>query len=404
MKSIFIMMSIIVAVFFIACDNDYPGSLYDPNETGNPTPHITAVDPPDGSLAGIGIITVSGEHFSTVKEQNLVYIGKKSGRILEASQSQLIVQAPDEIGDSLRLRVSVAGAIAFSNELMYTLEPAIEEYGQLANNQTPWGIATDADGNLYVSISVGTQSGGIIKVTPDGAVSEFVPPRIQRYLGMKMASDGYLYLVRNLRLISRVQPGGGADENWLTLRIGAFITDIDLDEYGFLWAVGNNTAIFRVHIQSEAVEEFSFTANIRSARYFNGYLYVSALTTESGAASSDIWRFSVSSNGELGQAEKYFDFTSQYDKNNSVGEKATAFGLTFAQDGMMYIGTDGPDAILAVNPDKSWEPLYPGLLQPTGLFFAWGAGPNLFYTRGEIGTIAQRLFRINMQREGAPYY
>jgi hypothetical protein len=404
MKSLFLIIGIIAAIAFVACENDYPGSLYDPNDTGNSAPHITSVDPPDGSLAGIGVITITGENFSIVKEQNTVYVGKKAGQVMEATQTQIIIQAPDEVGDSLRLRVAVAGALAFSNEILYKLEPAIEEYGQLSTNQTPWGLATDPDGNLYVSVSVGTQSGGIIQVTPDGDVSQYVPPRIQRYLGMKMDTDGYLYLVRNIRLISRVQPGGGTDENWVTLRVGVFVTDIDIDEYGYIWVVGNNTSIFRVHTQTEAVEEFEFTANIRSVRYFNGYLYVSALTSESGVTSSDIWRFPVSSAGELGDREKYFAFSSSYGKNNSANEKATAYAITFAVDGTMFVGTDGPDAIIAVKQDKSWEPLYTGLIHPTGLVFAWGAGPNLFYTRGETGTTAQRVFRINMQRDGAPNY
>jgi hypothetical protein len=122
----FSFLIIISTVLMLGCKDDSPGSMFDPNFTGAPVPVITEVDPLSGSLAAIGIVYIMGENFSSVPHENIVYFGKKDGKILEASEIKLTVQAPDEIGDSLRLRVSVAGAIDFSNTVMYTLKPAVE--------------------------------------------------------------------------------------------------------------------------------------------------------------------------------------------------------------------------------------------------------------------------------------
>jgi hypothetical protein len=396
----YIIIVLLFAISFIGCEEDSPGSLFDPDNPGNPAPQITAVDPPTSSLAGVGIITITGTNFSSTLHENMVYIGTKSARILEASPTQLVLQAPNEVGNGLRLRVSVAGAIAFSNEIAYSLEPAVEMHGKLAEAQTPWAIAADSDGNIYASIARGTGSDGVQKITTDGILEEYVPARIPRYDGMKFGPEGYLYLVRNLRLIARVPPGGGAEENWLPIRVGTRFVDLDFDEYGYLWAVGGNDAIFRVNVNDQSVEEFPFNADIKSVRYFDGYLYVSALKDSNGDTKSAIWRFPLDGTGNLGEAEIYFAFSDQYPGNNAI-----ALAITFSSDGYMYVGTDGPDAIIVVHPGgNSWEALYPGLISPTGMIFAWGKGPNLYYTRGEIGNNRQALVRINTQRESAPYY
>jgi len=395
-----ILTAVLITTLFISCDPDYPDTLFDPDYRGNPAPVISSVDPAESSLAGVGIITITGNNFSPVNHENMVYIGTKSSKVLESSETRLLVQAPNEIGDSLLLRVAVTDAISFSNSLYYSLLPAIETYGDITESQMPWGIAIDADGSVYVSVSRGGSSDGVQKILPDGTLEEYVPARIPRYDAMKFGPDGHLYLVRNIRLIARVPPGGGAEENWLPFPVGTRLIDLDFDEHGYLWAVGNNENIFRVQMNEKSIEEFLFDADVKSVRYFDGSLYVSAITQTNDNEQSNIWRFPVDNTGNPGDPEIYFAFSEKYGEN-----KAIALAITFSKDGHLYIGTDGPDGIIVVHPGgNEWEPLYPGLVLPKGLVFAWGDGPNLYYTRGETGNIKQALIRVNMQREGAPYF
>jgi len=59
MNYTYIITVLLFAILFIGCEEDSPGSLFDPDDRGNPAPQITTVDPPDGSLAGVGIITIT---------------------------------------------------------------------------------------------------------------------------------------------------------------------------------------------------------------------------------------------------------------------------------------------------------------------------------------------------------
>jgi len=390
---------IICGLLFLGCEEDSPGSFFDPNDRGASPPVISEVDPPDGSLAGVGIVRIIGENFSPVPQENMVYFGSKDGRILEASETELTVQAPNEIGDSLMLKVSTAGSLDFSNSVVYPLDPAVEPHPDLDENLTPWSSTTDADNNLYVSVSRGNESRGVLQITPDGEVSQYVPPAVFRYFGMKMGPDGYLYLTRNIHLISRIPPGGGAEVFWLPFVSGDRIHDIDFDEYGHLWGVGNNDVIFRVDVDEESYVELPFDANCRSVRYFDGYLYISAITDDNGINRSDIWRFSVDHNGNLGEPEIYFEFSDVYGFNSG-----TAYAITFSDEGELFIGTDGPAGIIYVGLDGQWEPFYEEVMTPHGLYFSWGDGPIMYYTRGEANQNQQKLKRVNMQRQSAPYY
>lgn len=384
----------------LGCEEDSPGSLFDPDDDGRPQPVISEVIPKEGSLAAIGIVRIIGQNFSSIPHENMVYFGTKDGKILEASESELTVQAPNEVGDSLELRVSVTGAIYFSNTVEYSLEPAVEAHPDIDENLTPWASTTDAEGNLYVSVSRGTESRGILKITPDGEVSEYVPPRHLRYNGMKMGPDGYLYLCRDIRLIARVPPGGGQEENWLPFTIGDRIIDMDFDELGYLWAVGNNDVIFRVDPTEGDYVEYPFDANSRSVRYYDGSLYISAITEENGVNRSDIWRIPLDGNGDPEDAEIYFNFSRVYDYS-----EATAYAITFSSTGELFIGTDGHPGLILVNSDGDWEKFYEEVMTPPGLYFSWGEGPYLYYTRGEVtDQYEQRLKRVITLRESATYY
>ena len=74
---------------------------------------------------------------------------------------------------------------------------------------------------------------------------------------------------------------------------------------------------------------------------------------------------------------------------------------------------DGPDPLLVVKPDKSYEDLYPGVIEANSVVsIFWPAGEDyLFFVRGEErsadGTkveVGQAPIRVEMQKNGAPYF
>jgi hypothetical protein len=58
-----------------------------------------------------------------------------------------------------------------------------------------------------------------------------------------------------------------------------------------------------------------------------------------------------------------------------------------------------------VHPDKTSEPLYPGLFAPTTVSLAWGQGSNMYVGKGRSAAdTTSNIFRVNTLKEGAPYY
>jgi hypothetical protein len=168
------------------------------------------------------------------------------------------------------------------------------------------------------------------------------------------------------------------------------INDIDFDQDGNLWGGGNNTNIFRVE-QNRTITTFPFAGNARSLRVYGGYLYFAARTD----AGEKIWRAQISS-GSLGTPEVYFDFGAAYPTNAPLA-------ITFSSDGDLYIGTDSPDGILIVNPDKSYSAPF-GAYEAsfgTGLsYLAWGGADDLY-----CSTASGILLRFVIRgKTSAPYF
>jgi streptogramin lyase len=205
-----------------------------------------------------------------------------------------------------------------------------------------------------------------------------------------MGPGGYLYAARIVAAIYRIPPGGGTAAPWVIGGLGT-VFDFDFDSQGNLWGCGNAAVISRVK-PDLSVKTFPFVANSRTARVYNGYLYVGALLDTVEA----IWRFSIVSADSLGPAEKYFDMS-------AYGVPGTgANAITFSSDNYMYVGINGPDGIIQVHPDRTWERYYQGLFQPTVGYFAWGKGSDLYSCNQNSG--ATSLKKINTQKSSAPYY
>lgn len=381
---------LIALAMMSGCKEDPPTSLYEDPTTNvgtAPQPVVSAVDPPTTALAGVTTITITGSNFSAVKDENIVYFDATKANILSASATQLVVRAPTLVKDSVTLRVMVYKAELSSTPRPYKLLSAVSEYGNLGKLDDPYGIATDAAGNMYVSIS----GSGVKKITPDGTKTDYSAHAagVTKWSAMKMGPAGVLYTARILRVIYQVPAGGGAPVIWVTGSSIGNIYDMDFDASGNLWAGGNNPAIYRIK-QDKSVKQFPFTCNARSIRVYDGYLYVGGKvdTTEG------VWRAQIINSDSLGAFEKHFDFSASYS-----GYVVNA--VTFAADGDMYIGTDAPAALIVVHPNKVAEPVYPGLFTPTTLLFTWGNADDLYMIRTLNNP---RLLKVTMLKNGAPYY
>lgn len=376
-----------VCLLLVGCDTGPAPSLFDPDAQSAPAPVIASIDPAGSALAGVDVLTFSGQNFSADPTRNLVYFNDTRGVVLEASPTQLKVQAPNLPSPDIQVRIAVLEAQDFSNSVSYTLDPAAERFSDIKGFEEPFAITSDAAGNIYVSLFSGGSSAGIKRIAPDGTRSDLVATTF-KWDALTFGPDGLLYAARGVRAIFRLPEGGTQETIVISPSNADRLAALAFDTQGNLWVGGNASSVFRL-APDGSIEAFSFEANIRDLAVFGNSLY--AVGSQNDTAL--VWRFPLNSDGTLGAAEVVLDVTAAFG--------ADVFALAIATNGDVLIGTDGEDPVILIKPDGTAASLYPGVLDPIAISFAWGAGTSLYMTQGRTPDTEPDLVRIEARREGA---
>jgi len=372
-----------------SCTKVDPVGVFDANEPKAASPTITGMSPAGNAFAGMDTIIITGTNFSSVLADNIVYFNAEPATLLSTSPTQIALKPPLVTIDSIGVRVSVRGAVSFSNTYQYGLVAGAKTFGDLTSTELSASLTTDAAGNLYSM----TKS-AMLKFTTAGVRTTYAPgiSGVLLWTGIKMGPGGYIYAARNVRALYRFEPGGGAAPAiWLSsFPTGVYLADLDFDKDGNVWAGGNNANIYKVD-PAKTITPFPFAGNIHSIRVYNDYLYFAAKVD----AAEKIWRAPITA-GALGTPEVYFDFEAVY-----PGKVPLA--ITFSSDGVLYIGTDTENGLLIVTPDKAVTApfgTYKALFG-TGLgFLAWGSTNDLY-----ASTSNGALLRFTVRgKTSAPYF
>lgn len=378
--------------FVAGCKEDPPSSLYQEKPRTGPT--LTSISPNDSALAGVSTVTISGTGFSPVKEYNFVNFGPKPATVLEATTTQLKVTAPIFVSDSTPVKVAVQGADTFSNAIAYKLKPAVIAFGGMPNVvEEPVGMATDAQGNLYVSLL--TNAGvalGVKKITPSGVRSDF-GSAIRSWSSLKVGPGDTIYAAANGPGMFRIYPQGvNETPNWFFGGVGR-ISEFDFDQARNIWAGGDNQEVYRIK-RDKSIRSFPFAGDVRSVRVYNGNLYCSIRNDSLW----NIWRSRIVSADSLAPRELYFNFSANY-------PNAGAYAITFSSDGDMFVGTDPlAGSMVVVHPDGTHEKFYPGLFSGKFVAFAYGVGTEMYVSSTGTTDANKKVLRVDMQKQSAPYY
>ena len=384
----------VLAGFLQSCSNDYPPSIYDPNEKFNPDPQITSIQP-DSAFAGVDTLTITGKNFSTNPEDNAVYFNGEKGTVVSCTKEVLKVVPANILGDSIKIQVRVKNALLFAEYYPYKLLPIFVEVGGFDDYDDPFGLAVDKDENLYVSI----YQKGIKQVTPDGQTNDYSTMLGDKASHMRWAPDGGIYYVVGLQYILKINPGGGGAGMFAVLPGGANDLDLDADEN--IYCGGGGNAIYRVKPDKsvKTVKQYP-DYYINAVRVYNGYVYVGAKYTglDTTAVQNGIWRNEILQGVDsLGATELVLDFGTKF-----PGKQVLS--ITFSADGDLYIGTDEDEGIWVMKPNGNLYPMYKGVLSPEGYALVWGNGNYLYVTRRNTDAAKKRVIRINARKKGAPYY
>ncbi len=430
-------MALVVMLALSSCENDYPPSVWNPDDPGKPTPVITAIVPADTSYEGVGIIDIYGHFFSANPAENLVFFNAGRGTILEADTNHLKVKCPVLIEsptqnaiDSVKIKIAVQGAYLFGEYKKpdgtfrpYRLERAAIEYGAFDATNKPHALEVGPDEALYVA----TEAKNIYKVYYDNAGNLVTEPfatnlAISIISGMRMGKDGKLYFVRKNKSIYRVGAGEAKVEWAKNTASSGNLNDLDFDNNGIIYAVGNGDSIFAFNSNVPSPKSkgvfYSKGFDFCAVRYYDSYLYVAGKYTGTNPNISPkaVWRFKITSTaGGLDTLEQVFDW------NAYVGATGPLIqSLAIDEEGDLYIGsmeTYNATPAYVKTPaltkynmmTKTAEPFYDSILYPPATHMAWGTRNYLYITRLTSDETASgapkiRVIRVSMPINGAPYY
>lgn len=382
------------ALLHLSCEDEPTPSLFDPNASEKLNPVITAIEPADSSLAGVGELTIRGQNFSTVPQENLVYFNAAPAVVVAASATELRVKTPNIVADSISIRIAVQGAPLFSSTAWYKLKPAAVILSDLKSPGQDvvkaFGMDVDLDGNIYVSTELNT----IKKVAPDGRLSVLKSnASFIRANALKVGPGNVLYVtnvVARLRRISTIAPDGTES---VFVSLPGVPQDLDFDANSNIW-VTVDTDIYLVKPDKTTARAVSYPVTLATLRVYDGYVYAAGKNAATGEAK--IWRSQIQ--GEtLGAKEVVLDIAAA---PWLVG--GDVLSLTFSADGEMYLGTNHPEGTFVLRPDGSHEVLYPGLVAPTVYAMSWGEG-NLLFAIQQLSNTSN-LIKIDVGKPGAPYY
>lgn len=389
-----ILLGFSLMVFFNSCSHDPEPSLYNLVTPTGVTPTITSITSNTSKpLAGFSILTINGSNFSSKLDENFVYFNGTKGTVLSAAVNKLEVRPPASVfGDSVKVRVTVQKNENISNTFIYQIiNPIHFPYPfDPKVGDVPWAVTASNNGDLFVSLD-----GKGIKRISAGAITDYIPKGAESYWNtIKVSSSGNVFAARNLRGVWRlVQNTAPPTAPWAITPTGTRVWDFDWDQNQNLWAVGNNSVIIKVRPDLTSTT-YNFVGNLRTVRFFNGYLYVA------GARDNieKVWRFAVNASGDLGAEEEFINLS-------AIHPNVLINTMTFSSDGFLYIGTNKKsNPIIEVKPDKTVSDFYPGVIPASDvLSFYWPQGEFLYFIR-KADTRDQTVIRLNMLKNGAPNY
>ncbi len=398
--SIFTFLIFMILTLQWGCERTPTPSVFQNKPPERPNPVITEILPPGRGIAGITHVTVKGKNFSPDTAENSVFFKAQRAKMISASETTLVVLAPEIVEDSIPVRVSVRGALLYSNILYYSLEQAAIEYGLYGlENEDLYGITVDNEENLYVSLNPFR----LDKITPDGVRHDNwgKTTGVLNAKRMKVGPGDYIYLVKHNTRIYRIPRAGGSSSTYVSSLPGK-VYDFDFDENGNIYAGGDGDFLMFIDANKNVTTAASYPGvYIKGVRVLGGYVYVAG---NEGDSLEAVWRNKINSPGNLGPREMIFNLT---EANIWTGIKILSFA--FDSDGNMYLGTNAPDPIIVVKAEQNYseyEVLYPGYLEPDVFDMAWGTGNYLYVTRRANLALntTTRIIRINAQHKSAPYY
>jgi len=370
MNCLFSLIAILAVLVWISgCDNDYPPSVYDPDVEGLPTPVVNSIVPLDSSWTGVGVITIQGSNFSDELERNVVYFNSDMSTIIEASPTQLVLQSPLTVGDTINVRVAVIGAYLYSNIINYKLKPTVQKWGTFMDDDFMYALAVDTEENVFVSIAKSMMK----KVDIDGNTSQFCATGFLKASYMTFGPDSNLYASVEAGRVKKIAKFDSKGNESVFASLAGKPSGLDFDSDGNIW-VAAEKEIYRIDPNGAIENKATMTVDLMYLQVYDNTLYVSYI--DENAGENKILGMPINIDGSLGTEEVVFDAAADYWDND-----VEVLSFIFDDSGLMYLGTNAntnPVRVYDLN-TNTVEELFDGLISSGDVYdLVWGS-KNFFY-------------------------
>ena len=392
---------VVLTFLLLSCnDSNYPNDVWDVNDLGKPAPKINNIFPTDSAFSGSDEVTIEGLNFHKSKDSIFVYFNKVLAEVLTTSETSIVVISPNIVSDSVSIKVSVQGAFNFAEySKNYILYPRMIKYGDFdALDESVWGLELDKNEILYVGRSV----------FPEGAIDQVLPPEgirnkslvdaiLPTPLSMKIGTDQKIYYVDGVNpYIVRHDLNTGTPQFSI---LPGIASDLDFDQHGNLYAGGSGQSLYRIKqdLSSTIVADYD-GISIYSVRVYDSYVYVAGIYSgeDINVPEIGIWKNKIlSEDGSLDTKKVVLDWKKLSNGNSSITS------ISFDENGMLYIASDGNIGIATYTTDGTFKKLYPKIILPPIAKMSWGSSNYLYLNyRGE----PRAIYRLELSQKGVPYF
>lgn len=390
-------------ILFNSCDQfDAPNKINDPPPLTE-GPVINSITPSDSAIAGVREITITGANFAANgTDTNWVFVGNEPVIIKSVTQNEIVIYRPPVFGDALNISVTVpmvpSQPASVSN---YKLEEPVVQFGDFSLIAREFSVM-ELDKNDFLWINAGRY---IYRVTSDGLNDTLflgqgdLSSAFSNTSDLKFGPGGFLYIaIRSRRDIYRVDPNiGGTPELYITIPENT--EKMDFDANGNIYT-GDREGIFIVRSTDKKIfEERNHYAdlNIVEIRIVNNYLYL--------ADNKNLYRntiININDSLTLGDDELLVNL------NNTSFNTCEISSFNIALDGTIYLCLKNHPqySLFVLESDGSLTPFYRDDILPLSVDqIIWGNGKYLYLNRASLGqSIAERVYRMGMGKDGAPYF
>ncbi|MBN1895496.1 IPT/TIG domain-containing protein [bacterium] len=387
------LMTLAALFLMTGCEYDGPRALYYETHPETVTPVITQMTPAEAA-AGAQVLTLSGENFSQVPANNLVYINGYACEITSQSPASITIRRPDRYGDSCRVKIVNTEAIEFGLFEPYRIEQAYASFGGFPQATELLAMTVDRDENVYVFQKTPRT---VYKVSPDGSKTE-LGTSSKAVTDAVPGPNGKIILLMNHANIQAMNPSDGSEELWVTVT-NKKVQYGDFDANGCFYAGGAGTDLIVVRPDLSFAASGQYPrANIHAIRVYGGCVYVLAEDLTAGADPKiAVWKHAVTdAAGALGAKTLVLNraLTGAY-------ADSTFHDIEFSAAGDLFVGTSHAHPVLKVAPDQSSDMYYKNLLPTAARQLVWGNGDFLYMLRAGG---KWDLIRIDAGEPGAPHH